>query len=57
MSAVNKVPEKQRECVCPENDEGNSAEAPKMPEKPNNVQQDNDNENVHMDDGTEEEEK
>jgi hypothetical protein len=35
MSAVNKVPEKQREGIRPENDEGNSAHAPKMPEKPN----------------------
>jgi hypothetical protein len=57
MSAVNKVPEKQREGIRPENDEGNSAHAPKMPEKPNNAQQDNDNGDVHMSDGTEEEEK
>jgi hypothetical protein len=57
MSAVNKVPEKQREGFRPENDEGNSAHAPKMPEKPNSVQQDNDNGEVHMKDGTEEEEK
>jgi hypothetical protein len=53
MSAVNKVPEKQREGIRPENDEGNSAHVPKSPEKPNNVQQDNDNGDVHMDDGTE----
>jgi hypothetical protein len=57
MSAVNKVPEKQREGIRPENDEGNSAHAPKMPEKPNMALQDNDNGDVHMSDGTEEEEK
>ena len=57
MSAVNKVPEKQREGIRPENDEGNSAYVPKLPEKPNNVQQDNGNGDVHMSDGKEEEEK
>ena len=57
MSAVNKVPEKQREGIRPKNDGGNSAHAPKMPEKPNIALQDNDNGDVHMSDGTEEEEK
>jgi hypothetical protein len=57
MSAVNKVPEQQREDIRPENDGGNSALAPELPEKPNNVQQDNDNGDVHMSERTEEEEK
>jgi hypothetical protein len=34
MSAVNKVPEKQREGIRPENDEGNSAHAPKCLRNP-----------------------
>ena len=57
MSDVNKVPEKQRESIRPENDEANSAHASEMPEKPNMTLQDNDNGDVHMSNGTEEEEK
>jgi hypothetical protein len=57
MSAVKKVPEEQREDVRSENDEGNSAHDPKSPAKPKTVQQDNVNRDVHMSDGTEEEEK
>jgi hypothetical protein len=57
MSAVNKVPEKQREGIRPENDEGNSAHVPELSVSPKYAQQNNDNRDVHMSDGKEEEEK
>jgi hypothetical protein len=57
MSAVNKVPEKQREGMRPKSHGGNSAHELKSPEKPKSAQQENDNGDVHMDDGTAEEEK
>jgi hypothetical protein len=57
MSSVKKVPEKQREGICPKSHGGNSVYVPKSPEMPKNTQQDNYNGDVHIDDGTAEEEK
>jgi hypothetical protein len=57
MSAVNKVPEKQREDIRPKSHGGNSAYVPKSHEKPKNTQEDGNNGDVNMEDGTAEEEK
>jgi hypothetical protein len=57
MSAVNKVPEKQREDMCPKSHGGNSAYVPKSHELPKSTQEDGNNGDVNMEDGTAEEEK
>jgi hypothetical protein len=57
MSAVNKVPEKQREGIRPKSHGGNSAYVPKPHELPKSTQEDGNNGDVNMEDGTAEEEK
>jgi hypothetical protein len=57
MSVVKTVRMEKREGVCPKSNGGNSALELKLPEKPRNPQQDNDNGDMHMDYGTEEDEK
>ena len=57
MSAVNKVPEKQREDMCPKSHGGNSAYVPKPHELPKSTQEDGNNGDVNMEDGTAEEKK
>jgi hypothetical protein len=53
MSAVKTVPEKQREdMMCPKSDGGNSVYVPKSHELPKNTQQDDNNGDVCMEDGS-----